>query len=81
MNVESPAGQGSKIRKKETAEVELILEDGTTLSGEVFVLPGERVQDLLNGDAQFFPVRLEDHEILLISKSSIVICKPLDSPG
>lgn len=81
MNVEAPADKESKVRTKHTVEVELILEDGTTLSGEVFVLPDERIQDLLNGDAQFFPLRLENREILLISKSSIVICKPLDSPG
>lgn len=73
--------QGSRIRKKLTVDVELILEDGTNLSCEVFVAPGERVLDLLNAPNAFMPVRLENQEILLVSKASVVVCKPLDQPS
>jgi hypothetical protein len=80
MTVDLQPGTGSRIRKKSTVEVELILDDGTTLGCEVFVTPGERVLDLLNGPLPFMPVRLENQEILLVRKTSVVACKPLDQP-
>jgi len=81
MTLDMQPRAGSRIRKKSTVEVELILEDGTNLSCEVFVTPGERVLDLLNSPLPFMPVRLENSEILLVSKKSVVVCKPLDQPN
>lgn len=71
---------GSRI-VKEAVEAEMILHDGTSLAGKVFVGQNQRVQDLLNDDNAFFPLLQENGEILLLSKAAIAVCKPLDSPG
>ncbi len=71
----------SKIVKKTTVEVELVMNDGDLVSGEVFVQPGERVQDLLNNELAFMPLRLPNQEIVIIRKAAIAVCKPLDMPG
>lgn len=71
----------SRIRTKIASEVELILLDGTRIEGAVFINLNERVQDLLNSPAPFFPLRQANQEILLIAKSAIAVCKPLDQPG
>ena len=71
----------SKIVKKTTVEVELVMNDGDLVSGEVFVQPGERVQDLLNNELPFMPLRLPSQEIVIIRKAAIAVCKPLDMPG
>jgi hypothetical protein len=81
MNMESPSVlRGSKIRTKVNVDVELVMLDGTTLSGSVFIGLGDRVQELLNDPKPFFPLRLENKDVLLINKKSVAICKPL-SPG
>ena len=56
-----------EFRKKKTVDTELILHDGDTLSGQVYLNIGERVQDLLNSKQGFFPLRVESGEILLIN--------------
>lgn len=71
---------GSRI-VKEAVEVEIILHDGTALDGKVFIGQGQRVQDLLNDKGAFFPLLQDNGEILLIAKSAMALCKPLDSPG
>lgn len=70
----------SKIMK-ETVDVEIILHDGTSVDGSVFVGRSQRVQDLLNDSNAFFPIVQHNGEILLVAKSAIAICKPLDNPG
>lgn len=69
-----------EFRKKKTVDTELILHDGDTLSGQVYLNIGERVQDLLNGKQGFFPLRVESGEILLINKAFVAVCKPLQEP-
>ncbi len=71
----------SKIRKKYQVEVELVMSDGDTIGGMVFVLKEERVLDLLTNGLPFFPLRLANREIILIRKEAIAVCKPLDRPG
>lgn len=66
---------------KHKAEVEVVFHDGTRLSGAVYVGQTQRVLDLLNDDQKFFPLQNEAGEVLLLAKSSIAICKPLDTPG
>lgn len=66
---------------KDVVEVEIILHDGTALAGKVFIGQGQRVQDLLNDGSAFFPLLQANGEILLIAKSAMALCKPLDSPG
>lgn len=66
---------------KHKVEVEIVFSDGTRLGGSVYVGQTQRVLDLLNDDEPFFPLMREDGEILLIAKSNIAICKPLDTPG
>jgi len=74
--------QSSRVefRKKRTVDTELILHDGDTLSGQVYLNMGERVQDLLNAKQGFFPLRVPSGEILLINKAFVAVCKPLEEP-
>lgn len=81
MNQLAAAPTVSKIRKKYQVEVELVMTDGDTIGGSVFVLKDERVLDLLNNGLPFFPLRLANREIILIRKEAIAVCKPLDRPG
>ncbi len=66
---------------KHKVEVEVVFTDGTRLSGSVYVGQSQRVLDLLNDTDPFFPLMQDDGEVLLIAKSSLAVCKPLDTPG
>lgn len=66
---------------KHKVEVEVLFSDGTRLSGAVYVGQSQRVLDLLNDAEPFFPLMRDDGEVLLVAKSSIAVCKPLDTPG
>ncbi|MEM8825573.1 MAG: hypothetical protein AAGD40_01420 [Pseudomonadota bacterium] len=67
-----------RIRTKEKAACELVLDDGTTLTGHIFVGTGERVLDCLNDSRPFFPFLHEDGTMLLLAKSTIAVCRPLE---
>ena len=67
-----------RVRSKEKAPVELVLEDGTNLTGHMFVQLGERVLDCLNDSRPFFPFLAEDGTMLLLSKQTVAICRPLE---
>lgn len=73
--------QRARVRTKVNVGVDIILNDGTSVTGSVFIGLEERVQDLLNDPKLFIPVRQANEEILLINKNSVAICKPLDTPG
>jgi hypothetical protein len=79
MNMESPSvfSRTSKIRTKTNVDVELVMTDGTALSGTVFIGLDERVQELLNDAKPFFPLRLANKDVLLINKLLVAICKPI----
>ncbi len=66
---------------KHKVEVEVVFSDGTRLGGSVYVGQSQRVLDLLNDADPFFPLMRDDGEVLLIAKSSLAVCKPLDIPG
>jgi hypothetical protein len=68
----------SMIRTKVNVDVELVLIDGTAVSGKVFIETTQRVLDLLNTPDAFFPMRLENQDIVLVSKAAIAFCKPLE---
>lgn len=72
--------RNSLVQAKITVEVELIMTDGTSINGRVYRAAGQRVLDLLNDAHSFFPVRLPSNEIILVAKSSVAICKPIDQP-
>ena len=70
----------AQFRKKKMVDAELILQDGDTISGQVYLNIGERILDMLNSGSDFFPVRLESGEVLILNKASVAVCKPLDEP-
>lgn len=70
----------AQFHKKKMVDAELILQDGDTISGQVYLNIGERILDMLNSAPAFFPVRLESGEVLILNKSCIAVCKPLDVP-
>ncbi len=81
MTIDILDDQRVRVRVKTGIEVELILNDGTRIAGSVFIGKEERVQDILNHPNPFFPLRQKNQEILLVAKSAVAVCKPLDSPG
>ena len=65
---------------KERTEVEIIMNDGSTLQGSVFLEKRERVSDLMNNaDREFIPIKLHNGETLLVSRKNIAVCRPIDS--
>lgn len=82
MNAETPGsfvGGQSRIRTKTNVDVEVVLVDGTTLTGSVFIGLNERVQELLNDNKPFFPLRMANNDLLMINKTATAIVKPLDA--
>lgn len=79
MTLQSPIRQASsRIRRKYNIDVDVVLHDGTQISGNVFLAKEERVQDMLNDPRPFFPMRLANQEILIVNKTSVALCKPVD---
>jgi len=61
-------------------QVEVIFEDGSRMEGSLFLSPasahrwgGESIEELLNGDRRYLPMELISKEIVLLSKSAIVM--------
>jgi len=73
-----------KIPKvKEPVRIELL--DGTALDGHMFIDATSRIQDVLNGDAQFFPFLVAAGEaaaeITIINKRAVKTVKPKHQSG
>ncbi len=79
MNAETPfpIRQRSRIRTKTLTSVDLVLNDGTRLAGDLYIGVGQRVLDMLNAAPALMPFRTIDEGVLLIAKSSIAICQPV----
>ncbi len=73
-----PIAPKSRVRTKSKAAVELVLEDGTTLAGHLFVGAEERVLDCLNDARPFVPFLAADGAMLILAKAKIAVCRPLD---
>lgn len=56
--------------------VRLCLTDGRAVEGEVFVMPGERLTDLLNDERAFLPVE-KGEAVTAIAKSAILSAEPV----
>ncbi len=67
-----------RVRNKDKMPVELVLQDGTNLTGHMFVGLGERVLDCLNDSRPFMPFLAEDGAMLLLSKQTVAVCRPLE---
>lgn len=61
---------------KEFAEI--VLRDGTTMKGYVFIDVTSRMQDMLNSGAVFFPMVDERDEVHLINKAAVMRMRPYD---
>lgn len=57
---------------------EITLTNGTVLTGYVFVEATSRIQDLLNGEATFFPFIDKEDRIHLLNKDAIIQVRPFD---
>ncbi|KFB73654.1 hypothetical protein [Sphingosinicella sp.] len=68
----------SRLRTKRKAAVELVLEDGTSLAGHMFVGPDERVLECLNDARPFIPFLQSDGTMLIVAKLKIAACRPLE---
>ena len=61
--------KGRAVQK--TATLEIVLEDGTSVHGKVFVPVQTRLTDVLNDDRQFLPVECADGAVVALAKSAI----------
>lgn len=73
--------QRARSRTKVNVDVEVLMKDGARLTGSVYIGLDERVLDLLNDPKPFFPLRQDKDNILILNKSAIATCKPLETPG
>ena len=60
--------------------VDVVFEDGSRLQGSLFLSPAsahrwgvESIEELLNGDRRYLPMELGSKEVVLLSKSAIVM--------
>ena len=67
-----------QVRQKVKTEVELLLSDGTELSGHLFVDPQDRLLETLNDTRTFLPIKGNDGGVILINKSTIHRIKLMD---
>ena len=74
----SPIAPHSRLRSKNHVPVEVLLNNGSLLIGYLFLGNGERVLDLLNDARPFLPFRQDDANLLIIAKTSIAHCRPLE---
>lgn len=58
-------------RTKAKIMVRLCLTDGAVVEGDIFVLNGQRLQDLLNDDRAFLPVDEGDGIVTMVAKTTI----------
>lgn len=61
---------------REYAEITLV--DSSVMRGYMFVDATSRIQDLLNGEANFIPFVDEQERIHLLNKASIMKVRPFD---
>ena len=66
------------VTQKVKTEVELVLTDGTVLSGEMFMHAGQRVLDIVNDDRKFVPFANFDGPISVINKAMIAHITPIE---
>ncbi len=66
------------MRQKVRTEVELTLNDGTTLKGKFFTSPNERLIDTLNDARPFLPFEDSDGLLSVLNKTDIMRIKPID---
>ena len=55
------------------------MNDGSILTGYVFVEATSRIQNVLNGATQFIPFIDENEVTLLLNKASIAHLRPFDA--
>jgi hypothetical protein len=69
--------QFPKVPKvREYADV--VMADGSVLSGYLFVEATSRIQDLLNNELPFFAFVDEDDQVFLLNKSAVIRVRPYD---
>ncbi len=66
------------MRQKVRTEVELTLNDGTTLKGSLFTSPNERLIDTLNDARPFLPFEDSDGWLSVLNKTLIMHIRPID---
>ena len=71
----------SRIRTKAHVEVEIVLVDGTKLTGFLFIGLDERVFDMMNDHKPFLLLKQANHDELIVNKSAVAICRPLEQPA
>jgi len=63
---------------KVRVQAELFMIDGKHLKGEMFIEVTSRIQDILNGESNFFPFVDESDGLVIVNKNSVERVVPLD---
>ena len=66
---------GDAVIKKKSVSVLIEMSDGKNIQGEVFMGANQRLQDLINGERIFLPVKVQREKepaFLLLNKSYII---------
>ncbi|MFP6744872.1 MAG: hypothetical protein VCB77_06765 [Alphaproteobacteria bacterium] len=66
----------SVIKQKLIAEVDVTLSDGSSLKGNFFLNPQERIINMLNDDRHFLPFADSDDVITVVAKAAITSIRP-----
>ena len=63
-------------RPKKKAGVQLLLHDGSELSGSLFLLANQRIVDIVNDPRMFVPFMRSDGTVIVLNKSAIMQIVP-----
>lgn len=63
---------------KVRVRADITLQDGTSISGQVFVEATVRIQDLMNAPEPFFPFVDDTGVVRLINKNAVILLTPHD---
>lgn len=66
------------IVHKEETEAEIVLTDGTSMTGVFYTMQDQRLIDLLNDHRRFIPYRDSEGMLTLIGKTNIDRIMPID---
>jgi hypothetical protein len=72
---------GDAVIRKKSISVLIEMSNGKNIKGEVFMGASQRLQDLINGERMFLPVKAQTEKepvFLLLNKSYIVSFEEMD---
>lgn len=66
----------TQVKPKLKQEVEIFLQGGETLTGNIFITPDQRVIDALNDERMFLPFQDSQGTLYMVNKNTVRFIRP-----